>query len=275
MSITYTPLRYPGGKTKIYDEMRAILEQNNLIHTPYAEVFAGGAGLAVKLLLKGDVSSIIINDYDQAVFSIWDAIVNHSDEMCSFIRDVPINIDTWKKHHEIYRNRTGRSTLDLAKASFYLNRTNVSGILDGGIIGGQRQTGKFKMDARFNREALIRKIKAIAAYKNQILVTCLDAEIFIDKFLQTETIFAYLDPPYVKKGPGLYHSSFNERKHRSLANKIGDCKCKWVITYDSDTLIDEIYRNYQSTNLEVSYSANTKTVGKEKLILGPGLVWSK
>lgn len=273
MPATYTPIRYPGGKTKLYPEIKAIMEKNCLVNCPYAEVFAGGAGLAIKLLMKGDVPSIVINDYDRAIFCIWDAIVNNGDEMCKFIDNVPLNIETWRYCREVYRNRNEADDFELAKAAFYLNRTNVSGILGGGVIGGQDQTGNFKMDARFNRETLCRKIGAIFALRNSIRVTRLDAEAFISEELQDSTVFAYLDPPYVKKGPGLYRSSFDEAKHRALAKMVSTCQSKWVITYDDDALIEDIYAGYSSFDINISYTANIRAVGKEKIILGPGLEW--
>lgn len=271
MPITYTPIRYPGGKTKLYPEVREILAVNKLLGCPYAELFAGGAGLAIKLLLKGDVSSIVINDYDRAVYCMWDAIVNHGEELCDFIDSAVLDIKTWKTMREAYQQCNGIDDFELGKAVFYLNRTNVSGILSGGVIGGLEQTGNFKMDARFNRNTLKRKVMDIALRKDDIEVTRLDAEEFIDERMRNPELFAYLDPPYVQKGPGLYRSAFDEKKHRSLARKVSGAKSKWVVTYDADKLIDDIYSNYDCSDLEISYTANAKTVGKEKIILGPGL----
>ena len=273
MATTYTPIRYPGGKTKLYPEIRAILEMNDLLGHPYAELFAGGAGLAIKLLLKGDVSSIVINDYDRAVYCMWDAIVNHVEEMCEFIDSAVLDIETWKKMRDMYQDHDGVGDFELGKAAFYLNRTNVSGILSGGVIGGLEQTGNYKMDVRFNRKTLKKKVMDIAARRGDIEVTRLDAEDFIDDRMGDSELFAYLDPPYVQKGPGLYRSAFDEAKHRSLARKVGDARSKWVVTYDADKLIDDIYGDYERGDLEISYTANVKTVGREKIILGPGLNW--
>ncbi len=273
MATTYTPIRYPGGKTKLYPEIKAILKANDLLGHPYAELFAGGAGLAIKLLLKGDVASIVINDYDRAVYCMWDAIVNHGEELCRFIDSAILDIETWKRMRDLYQDHDGVGNLELGKAAFYLNRTNVSGILSGGVIGGLEQTGNYKMDVRFNRETLKKKVMDIAARRGDIEVTRLDAEQFIDDRMGNSDLFAYLDPPYVQKGPGLYRSSFDEEKHRSLARKVGSAKSKWVVTYDADKLIDDIYGDYERGDLEISYTANVKTVGKEKIILGPGLDW--
>ncbi|WP_418733696.1 DNA adenine methylase [Ellagibacter sp.] len=273
MATTYTPIRYPGGKTKLYPEIKAILESNDLLGHPYAELFAGGAGLAIKLLLKGDVSSIVINDFDRAVYCMWDAVVNHAEELCEFIDSVVLDIETWKAMRAVYRSSDDVGDFELGKAAFYLNRTNVSGILGGGVIGGLKQAGNYKMDVRFNRETLKKKVMDIAARRSDIEVTRLDAEDFINDRMSDSELFAYLDPPYVQKGPGLYRSAFDEAKHRSLARKVGDARSKWVVTYDADKLIDDIYGDYERGDLEISYTANVKTVGKEKIILGPGLNW--
>ena len=273
MPTTYTPIRYPGGKTKLYPEIKAILESNDLLGHPYAELFAGGAGLAIKLLLKGDVPSIVINDFDRAVYCMWDAVVNHAEELCKFIDSAVLDVETWKAMRTLYRSSGDVGDFELGKAAFYLNRTNVSGILSGGVIGGLEQAGNYKMDVRFNRETLKKKVMDIAARKDDIEVTRLDAEDFINDRMSDSGLFAYLDPPYVQKGPGLYRSAFDEAKHRSLARKVGGARSKWVVTYDADDLIDDIYGNYERGDLEISYTANVKTVGKEKIILGPGLKW--
>ena len=273
MPTTYTPIRYPGGKTKLYPEIKAILELNDFLGHPYAELFAGGAGLAIKLLLKGDVPSIVINDFDRAVYCMWDAVVNHAEELCEFIDSAVLDVETWKAMRTLYRSSGDVGDFELGKAAFYLNRTNVSGILSGGVIGGLEQAGNYKMDVRFNRETLKKKVVDIAARKDDIEVTRLDAEDFINDRMSDSELFAYLDPPYVQKGPGLYRSAFDEAKHRSLARKVGGARSKWVVTYDADDLIDDIYGNYECGDLEISYTANVKTVGKEKIILGPGLKW--
>ncbi|MEF2672879.1 DNA adenine methylase, partial [Adlercreutzia sp.] len=123
MPVTYTPIRYPGGKSKLYPTVRRIIEKNDLLSCTYAEAFAGGAGVAMKLLLKGDVARVLINDLDRAVYCIWKAIVEQPEQMCSFIDASGPTIDEWYAHRETYQNQNEASDLDLAKAAFFLNRT--------------------------------------------------------------------------------------------------------------------------------------------------------
>lgn len=270
MPATYTPIRYPGGKTKIYPLVKSIIDQNGLGDYTYAEAFAGGAGVAMKLLLKGDVPSIVINDLDRAVYCMWDTIVNYSEELCSFIEDADVSVDTWKQHRETYRNQDEADNCELGCAAFFLNRTNVSGILNGGVIGGLEQNGNYFIDARFNKEGLIKKINDIADKRDCIKIYDHDAEALIENVLKKhDKVFAYFDPPYVQKGPGLYRSSFDEEKHRSLAKAIQSCDFPWMATYDNDSLIEDIYSSNVHSTFGIGYSAYRASKGTEKLILPP------
>lgn len=167
MPSTYSPFRYPGGKSKFYGYIREILECNNLIGETYIEPFAGGAGLALKLLLNNDVKRIVINDFDPAIFSFWYSILYETDAFCDLIDSTPITLDEWKNQRNTYIDNSDSISLKLGFATFYLNRTNVSGVIKGGVIGGQEQAGTYKMNARFNKRNLIKKIMKISGYRDQ------------------------------------------------------------------------------------------------------------
>ena len=282
MPTTYTPLRFPGGKTKIYPLVEAIIDANGLDGCIYGEGFCGGAGLAMKLLLKGKVSEVVLNDADPAIFSIWSAVVNDTAKLCDFISEVPLDISEWKRQREVY-TRSDAPSLELGKAAFYLNRTNRSGMLEGGVIGGMEQKGSYKLDARFNRKNLIAKVARIGELSDKIALHNLD----ISDFLYQEApklgdaALLYLDPPYVAKGPGLYKSSFDDEKHRRLVAEVRSYSGKWMLTYDNDPLVRELYvpdSTWPITvdSVTVGYSAaSTRTRAEEFLALGPGLTLPK
>lgn len=278
MPITYTPLRFPGGKSKIYPFIISLIDANDLRGCTYAEAFCGGAGLAMKLLLQSDVSRVVLNDFDPAVYSIWDAVVNHPDELCEFINTVPLNMNQWYECRDAYQAADSPS-LELGKAAFYLNRTNRSGILTGGVIGGKAQTGTYKIDARFNRETLCKKVREISARAADIELHNLDAFEFMKTVAPNMggRSLLYLDPPYVQKGPGLYENSFTDDNHRELAESIMAYGGKWMVTYDTDALVDELYApsdDWAITigEIKVGYSAaSARNVASERLVLGPGM----
>lgn len=279
MPITYTPMRFPGGKSKIYPLVDEIISENGLEDCVYSEAFCGGAGLAVKLLIKGRVSKIVLNDADPAIYSIWDSILNHSEELCDFVNSVKLTIDEWKRQRSIYTNAKDPS-LDLGKAALFLNRTNRSGMLEGGVIGGQSQAGKYKIDARFNRKNLVQKIEAISALASKIELHNLDVSDFLVQVANDfpNQSLLYLDPPYVAKGPGLYKSSFDSSKHKRLAQEVKEYQGNWLLTYDDDSLIRDLYCpnsawDISVGNIAVGYSAATsRRRANEFLALSPALV---
>ncbi len=278
MPITYTPLRFPGGKSKIYPFVSSLIDTNGLHGCTYAEAFCGGAGLAIKLLLRGDVSKVVLNDLDPAVYSIWDAVVNRPDELCKFIQTVPLTMEQWLKCRDTYRSGD-KPSLELGKAAFFLNRTNRSGILSGGVIGGKKQTGKYRIDARFNREGLCQKVRNISTRRCDIELHNLDALEFMRDVAPTlgEASLLYLDPPYVQKGPALYQNSFTDDAHRRLAGAVRTYDGHWMVTYDTDKLVDDLYApsgDWKITvdEIKVGYSAATaRNVARERLVLGPSL----
>lgn len=277
MPTTVTPLRYPGGKTKLYDYVRAILQTNGLIGGTYCEPFAGGAGLAMKLLLKADVDQLIINDADPAIYAVWNSILNEPDELCDFIQKVDVTVAEWDRQKQIYLSGGNGSNLDLAKATFFLNRTNVSGVIQGGIIGGREQKGHFKIDARFNKKDLINKIQLIASYANRIRIYNLDVLDFMDQIfpMLPDNSFINFDPPYVNKGGKLYKNAFTETDHESLRNKIAQCDKKWMVTYDVCDLIERLYNGYRGGVIDVYYSANDIRKAQEYVFFSDNLLISE
>ena len=272
MPVTYTPIRYPGGKSKIYPMMDAILTSNGMVGCTYAEAFCGGAGLAMRLLAKGRVERVILNDIDPAVYSMWKAIVHEPEEMCQFVENTELSIDEWRAQREVFEGSKSPS-LELGKAAFYLNRTNRSGILRGGPIGGTAQNGRYGIGARFNRDGLVSKIRAVAAASSRIELYNLDACEFIDSVLNgNRNTFAYFDPPYIEKGPELYENSFDKVQHRKLAGKIASCTPMWMVTYDQHQLVDDVYSEFNRFDLPIGYSAQTHKRVFETLIMGPGVI---
>lgn len=271
MPITYTPVRYPGGKSKLYPLVNAIIEKNDLAGCTYAEAYCGGAGLAIKLLLNARVAKVVLNDIDPAVYSMWDMIVHHPDELCEFISGVPLTIDEWEARRRVFLAAEGPSS-ELGKAAFYLNRTNRSGILRGGPIGGKSQNGNYKIWARFNRDSLCEKVRTIASRSDDIKLYNMDAGDFIDSVLcGMGGIFANFDPPYVEKGPGLYESHYTDEDHAAIAEKITSCSFPWIVTYDAAPLVARLYDKFDKYEVNIGYSAAIHKVGSEVLIVGPGV----
>lgn len=267
--VNYSPLRYPGGKSKIAPIIRLIIEKTGYSGITYIEPFAGGSGVALSLLFNGFVDKIVINDYDKAIYSFWRAIKESPKELISLVKNTPITIEQWQQQKHIYCTNNQRYSIELGFAAFYLNRTNRSGILNAGPIGGYNQTGNYGIDARFNRDALIGRIEEIAKRKSQIVVYNKEIRSFINSIIPKyqANAFVYFDPPYYENGQRLYKNFFSPTDHADIAcSIINGVDCPWVITYDNVKELREIYNDYEQRQYNLNYSAANKGKGSEIII---------
>ena len=263
----HSPLRYPGGKTSLLPFFEKIIEDHDLEKITYIEPFAGGAGAALALLLSGKVGRIVINDLDRAIYAFWKSSVFSSAKFIKKIKKTPVTVGEWKKQKAIY-NDPKANLFDLGFATFFLNRTNTSGILDGGLIGGLKQKSKYKIDARFNKDALIERIQQIALYKNKISIFNKDGLQLIGEYLNKKNAFIYLDPPYFEKGATLYLNHYKKEDHEALANKLNDSPdAFWLLTYDNKKEIKSLYPDRKIVNFSLNYNAYESRKGREVMIL--------
>ncbi len=260
-----SPLRYPGGKYKLRSYITEMVKINNC--TTYIEPFAGGSALSLELLYNDIVKKVIINDYDFSIYCFWESILNSTDEFIEKINQVNVNLDEWYVQKEIREHMEDYSYLDIGFSTFFLNRTNRSGIIDkAGPIGGINQNGNYKIDCRFNKEELIKKIRKIASYKNKISLYNMEALDFIDEvILHTRNSFTFFDPPYYAKGPGLYTNFYEHDNHQKLANHILNKmkNRKWIVTYDNIDKVKSMYHGIDSFEFELRYSLQNKRAGSE------------
>jgi DNA adenine methylase len=265
----YSPLRYPGGKGAIAHIMERIIIGNNLINCIYVEPFAGGCGIGIKLLLEKICGKLIINDADYRIYAFWQSILTQTNDFCALIEDTEINIDEWNKQKSILLKYENYSQLEVGFATFFLNRCNRSGILKAGPIGGKEQNGNYKMDCRFNKKELVKRIKEIAQYSESIEVYQLDASLLMNTLREREEeMLIYFDPPYVEAGKELYLNYYQEADHKILSDCIKNNlnRKRWIITYDNKEIISSYYNDYQQLNINIQYSLESKKVGTELFI---------
>lgn len=259
-----TPLRYPGGKSKLYYFISKLIKLNFHVKPVYVEPFAGGAGLALKLLFNDDVSDILINDYDLSIWAFWDTVLNRPLELIRLIESANLDISEWKKQKQIYLTKDPKDITKLGFATLYLNRTNRSGIILANPIGGINQTGNYLMSCRFNKSKLIEQIMNIYSLRDRIHLTNEDAKDFIIRIdRELNNSLFYLDPPYVQKGHQLYKNSFKEVDHTEIRDAVTQLRNHWMITYDDCEFIEEMYIDYSQRKFDLSYTVQTKRVGSE------------
>ena len=270
-----SPLRYPGGKACIFPFISKLFYENNLLGINYAEPYAGGSGLALKLLFNEYVNEIFINDYDYSIYSFWNSILESNQRFCDWVEEVEIDVENWLYFKSVIKNPDEHSQFEIAQAVFFLNRTNISGVIKGGIIGGLEQKGKYKIDARFNKNDLIKRIERIAGFKHRISISNLDGISFIRKLNKnTQNTFIYLDPPYVHKGAELYMNYFKKKDHERLARQVESIKHKWLVSYDNNDFIINLYGKQRKIRYSLSQSASNR-IGNEILVFAEQLKFNQ
>lgn len=269
-----TPLRYPGGKGRLTQFVADIMGMNGLTGGHYVEPYAGGAGIAISLLYLEFASRVHLNDLNRSVHAFWHSVLNETDGLCRLIKDTPVNMDEWRRQKAIQES-CDPSKLDLGFSTFFLNRTNRSGIIKGGVIGGKEQNGVWKIDARYNKQDLIKRIEKIARFRGRISLYNLDANSFIRDALPNipRQSLVYLDPPYFVKGGGLYEDHYKPEDHKAIARVIADnVQQKWIVSYDDAPEIRQIYQQFRQKVFGLHYSAGVKYKGAEVFIFCDGLI---
>jgi DNA adenine methylase len=265
---TASPLRYPGGKAALTDLLIQIRKLNGLGDRALAEPYAGGAGASLSLLYLEETSEIFINDADPSIRDFWWAVVHRSMPFVDLLSSTRVSMAEWLRQRDLYRSRTG-SRLQRGFSAFYLNRCNHSGIIiDGGPIGGVKQLGEWKLNARFNKTELRRRCERVAEYGERIHVSGLDGIDFIHTLDSERTMFL-IDPPYFVKGQLLYMNALDESYHVELANTLKSMPdAAWVLTYDDCPEIRRLYRGWAKIRpFTLRYNASGRRHGKELLIV--------
>jgi DNA adenine methylase len=268
-----SPLRYPGGKRKVANFVKLLFLDNELTGGEYVEPYAGGASVALALLFESYASHIHINDIDRSVHAFWRTVLDDTDELCKRIRDTKVTITEWHRQRAV-QAADDVYEIDLAFSTFFMNRCNRSGIITGGIIGGKQQTGGWKLDARYNKEDLIRRIEKVARFRSRISLTDEDAHDFLSTWTTSpgEATFIYLDPPYYVKGEGLYENFYEHAHHVAIAKRVRQLKTPWLVSYDAAPEILELYPRAASRRYNLSYSAADRYSGREVMFFSRHMV---
>lgn len=263
-----SPLRYPGGKAKIADFIKQVVKDNDLLDGMYVEPYAGGAAVALSLLMDEYVSRIIINDKDRSIYAFWYSVLYDTDRLCKLIEETPVTMETWweQRTFQSVENKETTDLLTLGFSTFFMNRTNRSGIIKAGVIGGFNQTGNYKIDARYRKEELIARIRRIASYADRIELHHEDAVDLVNHIAQTapENTILYLDPPYYQKGRGLYMNYYDDTDHERIRDVITHVdSLRWIVSYDNSAFIKSLYQSFRSQEFYLNYSANNNGKGTE------------
>jgi DNA adenine methylase len=257
-------LRYPGGKARLAPYLARVLASQTESVSTYCEPYAGGAGAGLQLLADGHVEHLIINDLNPGIAAFWRMVFRQTGQLIERTEDCEVTIEEWHRQRSIYLNPTDHTDLDLGFATFFLNRTNRSGILNARPIGGLEQTGNWLIDARFNKADLTSRIRKLGTLASQVDLRERRAIDLIRQLNRRQrSLLMYVDPPYVVPGEELYMSAHSWEEHEKLSRVLEASPHPWILTYDADPRTRTLYQNFRCLQFSISHTAQTQKIGSE------------
>jgi len=270
-----SPLRYPGSKRKLFNYLERVLVYNNLQPRIIVEPFVGGGSIFLNFLSHHEKMRAIIADRDEVVYSFWEVLFTQPSYLIDFIRKAKVNLKTFNYYKHISSHPTRFNRKKLAEACLFLNRTSFSGILNdsAGPLGGWKQKSVYKIDCRFGRKNLIKKIKNISTFKSRVIVLPYNwketIKYVISRYTKKSLLF-YFDPPFYRKADRLYRYHFNPTIHGNLRDELMKLKYPWILSYDRAEEIRNLYSDFVRINVSMPYSINSPARRLEKeLIITP------
>jgi DNA adenine methylase len=221
----------------------------------------------------GFVDKAVLVERDPLVYAFWHSVFNATDALCAAVEACPVTLDTW---HALQPTRavddptkSTFSMLQLGLAGLFFNRTNFSGIIGAGPIGGQGQASAYKIDCRFNKSALVRQIRAASMLAPRVSVRFGDAISYLRKNaarISAGFSFVYIDPPYYMQGRKLYRHHYTDDDHAALATYITAQGYPWLVSYDDHPRVRELYASKQMQPIYLDYKVKSSRTAQELVI---------
>lgn len=258
-----TPLRYPGGKSRVAKELVGYFPT----FSSYREPFIGGGSVFLETKSTLPEKTYWINDLNQNLISFWIKTKNDLDNLVNEISSLKnqFSNDGRGLYEHLRNGYASNDTLKRAARFFILNRITFSGLTDSGGYSEESFKKRFT-------ESSLEKLFLSSKLLNEVEITNLDYSTLLSEAGQD--VFIFLDPPYFsQKDSKLYGESGNlhtDFRHDVFASEVLNCKHKWMITYDDSHYIRDLFQGNYFYDWDIQYGMGPKKGplkrGKELII---------
>lgn len=276
-----SPLRYPGGKSRIWEHLAAQYTQaplGELDAEIWFEPFAGGLGAGLKMLQESIIGELWFCEANRGLGALWGELVANPTALIDTVSSLPerMSLDVYQEALAVLAAPDSYPQLQVAVAALVVNRCSRSGMVTPttGPIGGKQQDGKYRVGDRWNLPRTIstlEKLAPLTRYMRFVGPDGISALAGLPNSGFAEEVFVFADPPYVGAGQRLYQHGLDESGHRALADALHDLdETHWVLAYDEAPLVRELYEGLHIQEYTLHHTANRSKSGAELLIYGPG-----
>lgn len=216
----------------------------------YVEVF-GGAGWVLFNKDQSKKQLEVFNDIDSNLINLYRCIKFHADAVQKELDWILSSREIFTDYKTMIDNNIGT---DIQKAAMYLYLVKVS-------YGAGRRTYGAKTGINNTKEILLEIQKRLSA----VIIENKSYEKIIKSYDSADTLF-YLDPPYYK-AERHYDSQFTEEDHKELARILKEIKGRFILSYNNDPYIKELYKGFYTEEIERDNNLSNKNCKYKELII--------
>lgn len=253
-----SPLRYPGGKSRLLKEILKYVPSET---QDYREPFLGGGSVLFHLMEAHPTWNFHAGDNFSLLFKFYWQLQNNPEQLYRAIKNLKA---TWTGKELFERSRellVAGNDAHRAAAFYILNRITFSGLTLSGGYSQAAYEGRFK-------DAHIEKLRALGTKMENLNLYQDSYEKLM--FMPGQDVWLFLDPPYDIKSSNLYGISGNQHKgfdHSAFAEDCKRCRHKFLLTYNSNEHIKNLFKWANIQEVEVIYNMNSSGKKKTELFI--------
>jgi len=250
-----TPIRYPGGKSKAIKTLSQWYPQ---IISEYREPFIGGGSIAIDVTKANPDIPVWINDLYVPLYNFWVQLRDRGQDLSEGVREQKekmLERGTQDEKDKFAKDLFNKYANELdtyddfrkAVAFFIMNKCSYSGLTENSTFSRTAANSNFSLvgaDKLSQFSELIKKWK----------ITNIDYSEVMNA--PGEDVFVFLDPPYDIKD-FLYGKDREMHKffdHDKFAEDVYKCPHEFMITYNVNDRLLELYKDYHLREWRLRYS---------------------
>ena len=250
-----TPLRYPGGKSKA---VKTLSEWYPNKFDEYSEPFIGGGSMATYTAQAYPGVPIWINDLYVPLYNFWIQLRDKGNELSERVKEEKQNMldkETQDEKDKFAKELFNKyqteidtyDNLEKAVSFFIMNKCSYSGLTENSTFSPTAANSNFSI---IGADKLKKFSSLIGGWK----ITNIDYSKVMNS--DGDDVFVFLDPPYDIKD-FLYGKNREMHKgfdHIKFAEDVYDCPHKFMITYNLNDRLLDLYKDYQCKEWKLRYS---------------------